>query len=262
MKKLLLISVLLLVVFQLHSQIPQDSVQLKEENSTTWVGSVINWYSDNLNYGTITLLMAVESSFIPFPSEVVVPPAAYSACNPDNASLYVTDNKLINVAIVVLFATLGALIGAIVNYVLAFFLGRPIVYWFADSKVGHLMLLDADKIKKAEDYFVLHGNSSTFIGRLVPGIRQLISIPAGLAKMKIAPFLLYTILGSCLWNTILAVLGYIAHGQQDMINKYSDELSWGLLALGIVFVCYLIYKSYKKKKNNKENNKTETDSQV
>lgn len=261
MKKLLVLLVILFGVFQLHSQVSQDSVKLQKEESSTWVGTVIGWYSDNLNYATITMLMAVESSFIPFPSEVVVPPAAYSACNPDNASLYVTDSKLINIALVVFFATLGALIGAFVNYFLAFFLGRPVIYWFAESRVGHLMLLDEGKIKKAEDYFVLHGNSSTFIGRLVPGIRQLISIPAGLAKMRIAPFVLYTILGSCLWNTILAVLGYIAHGQQNLINKYSDELSWGLLALGVVFVCYLLYKGLKKKKN-KDNAKTETAPQV
>jgi membrane protein DedA with SNARE-associated domain len=257
MKKILVFLVFLVFAFQLHSQVPQDSVKLQKEKSSTWVGSVIGWYSDNLNYATITMLMAIESSFIPFPSEVVVPPAAYSACNPDNASLYVTDNKLINIALVVLFATVGALIGAFINYFLAYFLGRPVIYWFAESRVGHLMLLDSNKIKKAENYFVLHGNSSTFIGRLVPGIRQLISIPAGLAKMKITPFVLYTLLGSCLWNIILAVLGYVAHGQQELINKYSDELSWVLLALGVVFVSYLLYKGLQKK-SNKESRKPET----
>ncbi|MEG1555527.1 MAG: DedA family protein [Bacteroidales bacterium] len=193
------------------------------------------------------MLMVVESSFIPFPSEVVVPPAAYQACNPDNENLYITDSKFVNILVVIVFATLGALLGAILNYYLAFFLGRPVVYWFADSKLGHLLLLDSSKVKKAEDYFIKHGNSSTFIGRLVPGIRQLISIPAGLAKMKLGPFILFTVLGSAAWNIILAILGYIAHGQQDIINQYSHELSMVLLGLGIIFVIYLIYKGFKKK---------------
>ena len=91
--------------------------------------------------------MAVESSFIPFPSEVIVPPAAYQACNSDNPALYKTDSKIVNVILVILVATLGALIGALVNYFLSMILGRPIIYWFADSKVGHLLLLNSEKIK-------------------------------------------------------------------------------------------------------------------
>lgn len=209
-----------------------------------------NWYTENLNYYSVTALMTIESSFIPFPSEIVVPPATYAACTP-GSSLYVTESEILNVIIVILFATLGALIGATINYILAFYLGRPIVYWFADSKLGRFFLLSSDKIKNAESYFVKHGKSSTLIGRLVPGIRQLISIPAGLAKMPFAPFILFTTIGATLWNTILAVLGYIAHGRKDLIDQYSNELSWGLLGLGIVFVLYLIYKGYKsrKKKN-------------
>jgi membrane protein DedA with SNARE-associated domain len=113
------------------------------------------------------------------------------------------------------------------------------------------MLLNSKKIKKAEDYFVKNGNISTFIGRLVPGIRQLISIPAGLSKMKLPPFILYTCLGAGIWNTILALIGYIAHGEQDIINEYSHELSYVLLGVGVIFVCYLIYKGYKKKKSKK-----------
>ncbi|MBR4637261.1 MAG: hypothetical protein IKO81_01280, partial [Bacteroidales bacterium] len=119
---------------------------------------VISWYNDHLNYGTITLLMTVESSFIPFPSEVIVPPAAYQACDSDNAALYVTPSKFVNVLLVIVFATLGALIGALINYVLSLLLGRPIIYWFADSKVGHMLLLDSAKVQKAEDYFREHGN--------------------------------------------------------------------------------------------------------
>ena len=228
------------------STVLYSSVEASDEGS--FVIRVVDWYNQHLNYVTVTMLMTIESSFIPFPSEVVVPPAAYQACNPDNATLYVTESPFVNVVLVVLIATLGALIGAYINYFLSRFLGRPIVYWFADSKLGHLLLLNSEKVKKAEDYFIEHGNSSTFIGRLVPGIRQLISIPAGLAKMNIGAFTLYTILGSGSWNIILAILGYVAHGQQDLINQYSHELSYILLGLGVLFIVYLVYKGLKNKK--------------
>ncbi|MDD3280764.1 MAG: DedA family protein [Bacteroidales bacterium] len=202
----------------------------------------------HLNYFSISALMTIESSFIPFPSEVVIPPAAYAACNPENENLYITEYKLLNVFIVVLFGTLGALIGALINYFISLYLGRPLVYKFADSKLGHLLLLDSSKIKKVEDYFVKHGNISTFIGRLIPGIRQLISIPAGLAKMKLTPFITYTCLGAGIWNSMLAVLGYIAHGEQDIINTYSHELSYILLGLGVLLLFYVIIKGLKNKK--------------
>ena len=215
-----------------------------QDTNKSATSKVVSWYMDNINYGTITLLMAVESSFIPFPSEVVIPPAAYKAAQ---------DNSDLNIYLVVLFGTIGALIGAFVNYYLALFVGRPIIYKFADSRLGRMLLLSKDKVVKAEDYFVSHGKASTFIGRLVPGIRQLISIPAGLAKMNILTFILYTILGSTLWNIILALLGYLAKGQQNMIHKYSNELSYALLGLGIVFVLYLVYNGFiKKKKKNVE----------
>ena len=206
---------------------------------------VITWYNNHLNYGTVTMLMAIESSFIPFPSEVIVPPAAYQACNSDNPALYKTDSKVLNVILVILFASLGALVGALVNYFLVMVLGRPIVYWFADSKVGHLLMLNSQKIKKAEDYFIENGKSSTLIGRLIPAIRQLISIPAGLAKMNIGVFMLFTTIGATIWNTILAFLGYFAHGQQDLIEEYNSELKIALWGLCILFVLYLIYKGVK-----------------
>src|SRR5574344_1203774 len=207
MKKILLILVIVLAFNQVQV-LPTDTTScdstIIEQNTTTkptenvgFVAKIGNWYTNNLNYYSVTLLMAIESSFIPFPSEIVVPPAAYSACNPDSP-LYATNSKLLNILFVVLFATLGAIIGAIINYVLSYFLGRPIVYWFADSKLGHLFMLNSDKIKKAEAYFVKHGNSSTLIGRLVPGIRQLISIPAGLAKMPMASFIAFTAIGATL----------------------------------------------------------------
>lgn len=221
------------------SSIAIDSVFPVVEEDLSLLDRVINWYEDNMNYATITILMAVESSFIPFPSEVVIPPAAYIASDPESD---------MNIVLVVVFGTIGALIGALVNYFLALWLGRPIIYKFANSKIGHLCLLSQKKIEQAEQYFVKNGNISTFIGRLVPGIRQLISIPAGLAKMNMASFLLYTTLGAGAWNIILAILGYVAHGQKDLIDKYSHELSIILLAVGIIFVLYLIFKSVKKKR--------------
>jgi membrane protein DedA with SNARE-associated domain len=258
MKKIIFVCFLFFTSISIsHAQIT-DSLQLQPNTSSqsilnekSLVTKVVDWYMYHLNYFSISVLMTIESSFIPFPSEVVIPPAAYAACNPENQSLYVTDYKLLNVFLVVLFGTLGALIGAFINYFLALYLGRPIIYKFADSKLGHLLLLDSSKIKKAEDYFVKHGNSSTFIGRLLPGIRQLISIPAGLAKMKLTPFITYTCLGAGIWNSMLAVLGYIAHGEQDIINKYSHELSYVLLGLGVILLVYLIIKGLKKKNKKK-----------
>lgn len=210
--------------------------------NTSIIERIENWYADNMNYATIATLMAVESSFIPFPSEVVVPPAAYVAGIKDS-SLYTTDSYPLNVLLVVLFGTIGAIIGAIINYVLAMWLGRPIIYAFADSKVGHLCLLSSEKVKKAEDYFNEHGKVSTFIGRLIPGIRQLISIPAGLCKMHFGWFLWYTFLGAGIWNLVLALLGYIAHGQMDLIHAYSHELSIAIVALLALAIAYFVVKA-------------------
>jgi membrane protein DedA with SNARE-associated domain len=212
----------------------------------------IDVYMQNLNHFTITLYMMIESTFIPLPSELVVPPAVYKACNPENTSLYVTESKWINILLIIFFATLGAIIGACINYCLALFLGRPFIYWFVETKAGKLFLLDTKKVQKAENYFVKNGSISTFIGRLIPGIRHLISIPAGLAKMKLRPFILYTALGAGIWHTILAVLGYLAHGQADLINQYSKEISYIMLALGVVFAWYLVYNGFFKKKKAKE----------
>jgi len=198
--------------------------------------SLAEWYMQNMNYFTITLLMAIESSFVPLPSEVVIPPAIWKAASGE-----------LNMYLVVLFATIGAVIGAMFNYVMARWLGRAIVYSLAESRVGKLFLLNQAKVEHAEAYFNRHGRSSTFIGRLIPGIRHLISIPAGLAKMNVKQFVLYTALGSAIWHIILAVLSYYLYQQQDMLYKYMHELSYILLAVGGMFVIYLIWK-YKKKK--------------
>ncbi|MBR0544224.1 MAG: DedA family protein [Bacteroidaceae bacterium] len=201
----------------------------------------IAWCLEHLNYWVITLLMAIESSFIPFPSEVVVPPAAYKAA---------TTGEL-NIFLVVLFSTIGACIGAAVNYYLALYLGRPLIYRFAESRFGHMCLLDGAKVENAERYFDKHGAVGTFFGRLVPAVRQLISIPAGLSRMNIARFFLYTTLGAGIWNCILAAMGwYIGRnysGQlEEKVAEYSGELKIVMLVLGAAVVLYLAYKGLKK----------------
>ena len=142
----------------------------------SFVDKIIAWYSAHMNYASITALMAVESSFVPFPSEVVIPPAAFVAGQPESV-LCATGNYPVDVLLIVLFGTLGAMIGAI------------IIYKFADSRIGHAFLLSSEKLERAEAYFREKGNVSTFIGRFIPGIRQLISIPAGLSRMHFGSFL-------------------------------------------------------------------------
>lgn len=207
----------------------------------------IQWCLDNLNYWTITLLMTIESSFIPFPSEVVVPPAAWKAA---------AGSSDLNIYLVVLFATIGACLGALVNYFLAKWLGRPIIYKFANSRLGHMCLIDEQKVKHAENYFDKHGAISTFVGRLIPAVRQLISIPAGLAQMKIGPFFLFTALGAGIWNAILAIIGWslakvpgIQTEEQllERVNEYSHVIGYSIIIIVVFILCYLIYNGTRKK---------------
>lgn len=203
------------------------------------------WVEAHLNYFWITVLMAIESSFIPFPSEVVVPPAAYFAS---------TEGSNLNIYLVVVFATLGALIGALVNYYLSVWIGRPLVYKFANSRFGHMCLIDEAKVEKAEQYFDKHGAISTFIGRLIPAVRQLISIPAGLARMNLAKFVLFTSLGAGVWNIVLASLGYwlstfIPKDQlYAQIEHYNQYLTYGGYGIGVIVVLFIVYNAFKKKK--------------
>lgn len=248
MKKRMIVALLFICgIFAVQAQ--TDSVAAEPNNSL--VHKVETWYSENMNYGSIAALMAVESSFIPFPSEIVIPPAAYVAGH-EESSLNVSESYFVNVLLIVLFGTLGAILGAVINYLLSMWLGRPIIYAFADSKVGRLLLLSSAKIQRAEDYFNDHGKVSTFVGRLIPGIRQLISIPAGLAKMNFLSFIAYTALGAGIWNTVLAALGYLAHGQADLINRYSHELSIVILAIFGLVVVWLIIRHFGKRKTNKQ----------
>ncbi len=202
----------------------------------------IAWCLKHLNYWVICLLMTIESSFIPFPSEVVVPPAAYMAAA----------NGEQNVFLIVIAATLGAVIGAIINYGLALYLGRPIVYKFANSRLGHMCLIDQEKVELAEQYFQKHGAIGTFVGRLVPAVRQLISIPAGLAKMNFGKFVGYTALGAGVWNSILATIGYylasvVPYDKLDSaVAEYAGYLKIAMITLGAGVVLYLIFKGMKK----------------
>lgn len=207
---------------------------------------LIDFVLANLNYWWVFVFMAVESSFIPFPSEVVVPPAAFLSMMADSP---------MNIFMVVVVATLGADLGALVNYYLAKWLGRPIVYKFADSRFGHMCLIDREKVEHAESFFREHGAASTFFGRLVPAVRQLISIPAGLAGMHLGKFLLFTTLGAGVWNSVLALLGYVIHTQTDLKTtaevaalaaRYSHEIGYVILAVAVLVVAFLIYKGVKK----------------
>ncbi len=207
---------------------------------------LFRWVLENLNYWVVTVFMAIESSFIPFPSEVVVPPAAWKA---------MADGSM-NIFLVIVFATIGADLGALVNYYLARWLGRPIIYRFADSRIGHICLIDRASVEKAEQFFRDHGAASTFFGRLIPAVRQLISIPAGLAKMRMDHFLIYTTLGAGVWNSVLALIGYMIYRFTDLkttddvyklATKYSHEIGYVLLALAVVVVAVLAYKGLKKK---------------
>lgn len=197
--------------------------------------SLFEWYMANLNYFTVALLMAIESTFLPLPSEIVVPFAAYKAGQGD-----------LNVFVVVIAGTFGALSGSLINYTLAYYLGRPLVYRFADSRVGRIFLLSKEKVEHAENYFIRHGRSSTFVGRLVPGVRHLISIPAGLARMNLRDFMLYTFAGAGIWNIILAVIGYYLYEMRDQIFPYLGHI---LVALGAAFVLYLVIKARNARKN-------------
>ncbi len=203
------------------------------------------WFVENANYLFVFLFMVIESSFIPFPSEVVVPPAAYLACQ---------EGSDMNIYLVVTVATAGAIVGALINYYLAVWIGRPIVYKFANSRFGHICLIDQAKVENAEQYFDKHGAISTFIGRLIPAVRQLISIPAGLSRMNIWKFMLFTGLGAMAWNIILAALGWWLStivGINDLFNaveEYNQYLTYAGLAIGVLCVIFILWNLFKPKK--------------
>lgn len=205
------------------------------------------WFVENANYLFVFVFMTIESSFIPFPSEVVVPPAAYLACTNAGAG------SDMNIYMVVVMATLGALCGAFVNYYIALWIGRPVVYRFADSRIGHACMINREKVEKAEAYFDKHGAISTFIGRLIPAIRQLISIPAGISKMNVGQFAIFTALGALVWNTVLALLGYWLSltVSPDMlfvkVEEYNKYLTWAGYGIALLCVAFILWNAFKPK---------------
>lgn len=209
---------------------------------------IFSFLLDQLSYLNVFLLMTIESTFIPFPSEVVLPPAAYHA--------HATGEQ--NVFLLIIVATLGADMGATINYFLAFYLGRPIVYAFANSKWGHRCLLNEEKVRRSEKFFDDHGVVATLTGRLVPVIRQLISIPAGLAKMNFLKFILYTTIGAGLWNCVLAAIGWYLQTivpedkLMEKVDEYSEHIKILILAAIAVAVAYFIIRKYIIKKNGKQ----------
>lgn len=198
----------------------------------------------NLNYGTIFFLMMLESTVIPVPSEFVVTPAAYHAASGQ-----------LNVWLVILAATIGADLGATINYVVALYVGRPVIYRFANSRWGRMCLLNQEKVEKSERYFDEHGIVATLTGRLIPGIRHLISIPAGLARMHYAKFLLYTTIGAGCWHAILAALGWYLHAivpeeqLNDKIAEYADYIKLVILGLVALAIVYFVAKAMMKRRN-------------
>ena len=199
----------------------------------------------NLNYGTILFLMLLESTVIPVPSEFVVTPAAYHAAGGN-----------LDVFLVILFATIGADIGASINYVVAYFVGRPVIYSFANSRWGKMCLLNQEKVEKSEKYFDDHGIVATLTGRLIPGIRHLISIPAGLARMNYWKFLLYTTIGAGVWHSILAALGWYLHSivpeeqLNDKISEYAEYIKIAIIAIVLLVIVYFCLKYYLKRKKS------------
>ena len=198
---------------------------------------------NNLNYPAIFILMLLESTVVPVPSEFVVTPAAYHAAGGS-----------LNVFLIILYATLGADVGASINYFVAKYVGRPVVYRFANSRLGKMCLLNQQKVEKSEKYFDDHGVVATLTGRFVPVIRHLISIPAGLARMNYGKFLLFTTIGAGGWHSVLAALGWYLHAivpeeqLNDKIAEYADYIKIVIVALVLVGVAYLVAKRVRNKK--------------
>ena len=199
--------------------------------------SLIAWIlivTKGLGYTGITILMAIESSFIPLPSELVIPPAAWLA----------SEGQL-NIYLVVFSGVLGSVIGASVNYVISMWLGRFVIYKLSDHKVAHFFHVTKEKVEKVELFFLKDANYSTFIGRLIPVVRHLISIPAGFSKMNYKKFMLFTTLGSFVWVSILAILGYVAGSNQELLSKYYKELTWALLFIGLIWIYFTFIRKRK-----------------
>ena len=181
-------------------------------------------------YLGIFIMMTIESSFIPFPSEIVLIPAGYLAAQGD-----------MSIGMIMSAALGGSMLGAFINYYLALTLGRKLL-----TKYGKYFFIKENALEKMDSYFSKHGHISTFTGRLIPGIRQLISVPAGLARMNIVQFSIYTALGAGLWALILTLLGYFIGANQELIDTYLKQITIGIVGLMIVLV--FVYYKYQKRK--------------
>lgn len=202
--------------------------------------AVINWVltvTQGLGYAGITILMTIESSVLPLPSELVIPPAAWLA----------SEGQL-NVFLIIGFGALGSVLGASINYLISMWLGRLVIYELSDHRIAHFVHIDRQKVERAEKFFLKDANYSTFIGRLIPVIRHLISIPAGFSQMPFSRFVIFTALGSTLWISILAALGYFAGANQVLLQKYYQEITWVLAIIGIIWI-YLTF--IRKRQKNK-----------
>ncbi len=180
-------------------------------------------------YLGIFLLMCVESSFIPFPSEIVLVPAGYLA-----------SQGQMNILFIMTSAISGSLVGAFINYYLALLLGRKILI-----KFGKYFFIKESTLDKLDNYFAKHGAISTFIGRLIPGIRQLISIPAGITRMNLALFSAYTALGAGIWALILTMLGYFIGENQELLHDYLKQITILIMFLLVLLGSWYAYR-YKK----------------
>ncbi len=202
--------------------------------------NIINWVlavTQGLGYYGIAILMAIERSFLPLPSEVVIPPAAYLA----------SQGKM-NLGLIVLAGTLGSMLGATINYLISMSLGRLVVYKLAGTKAARFVMITPEKIAASEKYFLSNSKSATFFGRLIPVVRHLISIPAGFCRMPYGSFILYTALGAFLWVGVLTALGYFIGANQALLMGYYHEISYVLLALGVVWIAWKFRGWYQSKK--------------
>ena len=239
-KKYLILSVSFLIFCTISGIAQNTGIEANTNEKVTLLQHILNWYQENMTYPVIAFLMALESSFLGIiPSELIISVAAYVAL--DNTTSLTFWG-------VVGSATVGSLVGGLINYSLAIFLGRKALYSLADSRLGHFFLLNSEKLIKAEQWFVRYSKISVCIGRLVPGVRQFISVPAGLSRMNLLPFVIFTVIGSGAWNTVIAALGYLLHGQQDLIKKYSLELSYLIVIILFLVFAFLFIKYLRKKK--------------
>ena len=181
-------------------------------------------------YLGIFIMMAIESSFVPFPSEIVPIPAGYLASQGE-----------MSIFMIMLSALGGSMVGAFTNYYLALTLGRKFL-----EKYGKYFFIKESALVKMDEYFEKHGAISTFTGRLIPGIRQLISIPAGLARMNLIQFSLFTALGAGIWALILTLLGYFIGENQELINTYLKQITIGVMG-ALVIIAAIYYKIKKRR---------------